>query len=111
MTENDIIIEDLDVNVLNGDFDVFSAKEQNIKHLLFADKGTYLLAPTIGIGIRRFQGNPQNDYRILDSLIRTELTKDGYSDVRLTATALTGTNKSNLTIDCNRINSPKRQII
>jgi len=76
--ENDIIIENSDVKIVNGDFDIGDANSQNIKHLCIADAGNYVISAKTGAGIYRFQNKSSYDIRGLLSTIASELKQDGY---------------------------------
>ena len=108
MIETDIIIEPSDVKILNGDFFIGNANNQNIKHLLVANPGQFLISPTIGIGIYSYQNYATSDGRKLTAKIREELRKDGYDSVRISGVFDYKTSTSELKITANRVSKPKR---
>jgi len=108
--ENDIIIE-ADLQILNGDFNIFSANEQNIKHILISSPGNFLLTPSLGVDIYRQQNASFVDWRPLVSKIKSELKKDGYDNTKISGVADNKTDKSSLNVLSDRITIAKRQTI
>jgi hypothetical protein len=67
--------------VRNGKLLIGPADEQYIKEIIYSNQGEYLHHPTVGVGIRKFLGGPTTQTVILETLIRTQLKKDGYAQV------------------------------
>jgi hypothetical protein len=108
--ENDIIIENTDAIVVNGDFSVQDANNQNIKHICYAQPGNYIGAASVGAMIWKFQNSEFNDFREVLSAIAQELKKDGYEYPDFI-------NESNdpesleMTVTAKRISIPKREVL
>ncbi len=49
---NDIILEDNDLKIENGDFVVAESKAQHIEHIMMVQKGQLYQYPLLGVGIR-----------------------------------------------------------
>jgi len=75
MMPNDLILEDYDLQIKNGDFVVGESTRQHQNLLLLADKGEFKQFPTIGVGILRYLEDYNGDN--LAREIRTEFNRDG----------------------------------
>ena len=72
---NDLLLEDYDLLIENGDFVAGESTRQHQDLLLLADKGEFKQFPTVGVGIYRYlEGFNSND---LAREIRTEFNRDG----------------------------------
>jgi len=72
---NDILLQDYDLLIENGDLVVGESTHQHQDLLLLADKGEFKQFPTVGVGILRYlETYDTND---LAREIRTEFNRDG----------------------------------
>ncbi len=110
ISENDIIIEQTDVQILNGDFDVQDANNQNIKHLLIGKPGDYKIFPSVGVGIYYMQNADLNNFSVTLSKIREQIIKDGYKNPDISGRQ-TGDVKSELEITAIRKGYPDKTIL
>jgi hypothetical protein len=92
----DILFDDNDVIVKDGDFFISDSDQQHIKHILIADKGQFRQWPLIGVGIRR-QSNGSTNKQDLKQLIRVQLRSDNFTVKKL---EISGT--MDITIDAKR---------
>ena len=102
MTEQDIIIE-TDLVIQGGDIKIGNANQQNIKHLLIAEKGNYIMNPTVGAGVYRLTNAPINDLRSISATIKNTLITDGYSNIEMNGEFDDKTNQTSLDILAIRI--------
>jgi len=71
----DILLQDYDLLIENGDIAVGESTRQHQDLLLLADKGEFKQFPTVGVGILRYlETHDTND---LAREIRTEFNRDG----------------------------------
>lgn len=110
INENDIIIEPGDVKIVDGDFAIETANNQNIKHLCIANPGDFKIFPGIGSRLYAMQNNPINDFTIILSRIRSELINDGYKNPNITGKQ-NELNKTGLEVSAERKKRPNRKII
>lgn len=110
ISENDIIIENEDVHILNGDFDIKDARDQNIKHILIAQPGNYVVSPSAGAMVYKFQNDNINDFREVLAVIAQSLKKDGYNYPDF-YNQTQREEEIKLTIDAQRIAIPNRETI
>lgn len=110
ISENDIMIENDDVKVVNGDFDIRDVNEQNIKHILIAQPGQFISSPSVGAMIWKLQNENITDFREVIRAVASELIKDGYSypDFINTTESL---ENIKLVITAKRNAEPKREVI
>lgn len=110
ISENDILIENTDVAITGGDFDIQDCNNQNVKHLLIADAGNYIISPSLGVGIYRMQNEVVSDFREIFAKIGDQLKKDGYKYPEYTGENTSG-DAVNLEITAIREKIPKRNTI
>lgn len=110
ITENDIMIENTDVAIISGDFDIQDVNSQNIRHILIAQPGDYPVCPSIGATIQKFQNDNIVDLRQVLSTIAQELGKDGYAYPDF-YNQTQETENVQMTISAKRITIPKREVI
>jgi hypothetical protein len=108
--ERDILIEPEDVKIVNGDFAIVDANNQNIKHLCIANPGDFKVFPGVGAGLYNMQNNPINNFQEVLSKIRSELINDGYKNPVITGTQ-TDIESTELEISAVRKKKPNRKII
>jgi hypothetical protein len=109
INENDILIEPTDVKIINGDFAIEDANNQNIKHLCIATPGDYKAAPGVGVSLYNMQNNPINNFQTILSKIRSELRSDGYKNPVISGNQ-TGLNSTELEVSAARKTNPIRKI-
>lgn len=102
ISEIDIIIDPTDVKIKDGDFDLQDANSQNLKHILIANPGDFLISPKIGGRINNSINYPSTDFRDFVANISRTLQNDGYSEVNVS-----GEHKL-IQVDARRIKNPKR---
>lgn len=74
----DYIIED-DLLIIDGDFAVNSADQQNIEYLLLTQKGSYKEFPILGVGIKKYLNSPDATSRLrLENEIDKQLAYDNF---------------------------------
>lgn len=74
----DFIIEE-DLLIINGDFAVKPADQQNIEHLLLTQKGSYKEFPILGVGIKNYLNSPDATSRLrLENEIDKQLAYDNF---------------------------------
>lgn len=78
----DIIFENGEIAVKNGDFFVAESDQQHIEHIMIADKGQFRQWPLIGVGIRR-QINGSINKIDLKQDIRVQLRSDNFTVKRV----------------------------
>ena len=110
ISENDIIIENDDVLIVDGDFSIQNANNQNIKHICIAQPGNYIGAPSVGARIYKMQNDNFNDFREILSTIAQQLKKDGYNYPDF-INETTDPDNAQLTVTAKRVLSPKREVI
>ena len=74
---DDILVTDNQLEVLNGDLKIADGDNQNMEHLLLANKGDYVESPFVGVGILTELNGPGSSIS-LESKIRRELRLDGF---------------------------------
>jgi len=111
LIETDILIEPTDVKIVNGDFLIGNSNNENIKHLCICNPGQFLISPTIGVGIYRYQNAPAVDARQLNARIREQLKNDGYDSIKTTGQTDNRTSETYLQITAERVKKPNRQEI
>jgi len=109
MEENDILIENTDVAVLNGDFDIQDCNNQNLKHLIIAVPSNYVISPKVGASVYTFQNMPVTDPRELFAKISNELKNDGYKTPVFGGSS--DLESTDLEVSAIRIKTPIRNII
>lgn len=82
----DILFDDNDVIVKDGDFFFADSDQQHIKHIMIADKGQFRQWPLIGVGIRR-QMNGSINKTDLKQNIRVQLRSDNFTVKRVDVTS------------------------
>lgn len=93
---NDFMLED-DLQFENGDLKMGEASQQNIGHILVAQKGAYKEHPLLGIGIENFiKGNTAINRLRLEAEIEKQLTHDNFN-VKI----IDASNLENINIDGN----------
>jgi hypothetical protein len=74
----DFIIDE-DLLILDGDFTIKNADQQNIQHLLLSQKGSYKEFPILGVGIKKYLNSPDATSRLrLENEIDKQLTYDNF---------------------------------
>lgn len=68
---------DIYINASSGDFDIVESDNQHVSDILQAISGDYKEFPLIGVNFFRFE-NSTGQQQILESIIRTQLSADGY---------------------------------
>ncbi len=76
MARKDIILEDNDLKIVNGDFLVTQSDLQHVRHILEANQGQYKEHPVIGVGIRKMLNGVIGGSERRE--ISIHLTADGY---------------------------------
>lgn len=111
MDENGILIEPNDMQVVDGDFFISNANSQNIKHILIASAGNYLLTPSLGVDLYKLQNSSFTDYRPFVAKVKSELKKDGYDNSLITGYGDNASNEAFLEVTADRVTIPLRQTI
>lgn len=88
MAQNkDILIgQDGDLQIVNGDFVLGEALEQQIEHLFLADKGAYKDYPIIGVGIKSMLNNRLKGPQEIVREGKLQLQSDGWQQIDLQIT-------------------------
>jgi hypothetical protein len=74
----DFIIDE-DLLIIDGDFAIKNADQQNIYHLLLSQKGSYKEFPILGVGIKKHINSPDATSRLrLENEIDKQLTYDNF---------------------------------
>lgn len=74
----DFIIEE-DLLIVDHDFALQEADQQNLQHLLLSQKGSYKEFPILGVGIKKFINSPDATSRLrLENEIDKQLTYDNF---------------------------------
>ncbi len=111
MEENDILIEPDDMQVIEGDFFISNANSQNIKHILIASPGNYLLTPSLGVDLYKLQNSSFVDFRPFVSKVKSELRKDGYDNTLITGSGDNVQDKAFLEVTADRVTIAPRQTV
>lgn len=74
---DDIITQDGDLEILDGDLKVDFGDHQNIEHILRANPGDYVETPLLGVAVTKSLNGPRG-VRILEKEIRSQLKGDGF---------------------------------
>lgn len=79
----DIILEDFDLKIRNGDFVVDYSDQQHVDHLLISRQGEYRQSPFLGIGIQDQINAPMSEKQRqeLEKKIKLHIESDGGSNV------------------------------
>ncbi|MFC4636188.1 hypothetical protein ACFO3O_19935 [Dokdonia ponticola] len=76
---NDFIIED-DLEIMNGDFCIDEASQQNLTHILLSQKGSFKEYPILGVGLTRYINSPDSTARLrLENEIDKQLIYDNFN--------------------------------
>ena len=76
---NDFIIED-DLEIMNGDFRIDEASQQNLTHILLSQKGSFKEYPILGVGLTRYINSPDSTARLrLENEIDKQLIYDNFN--------------------------------
>jgi len=108
--ETDILIEP-DLKISSGDLNIGAATNENIKYLLIANPGQFLISPTIGMGLYNYQNSAISDSRKLVNDITNQLRTDGYANIRISGEYNDQTQSTDLTVTADRNNKPARMRI
>ena len=81
----DIMIEDGELVIANGDFLLSDSDNTHISHILIAEKGHYRQHPLCGVGVKSFQNAPlaQSVLALLRKRIEMQLRLDGYTITKI----------------------------
>jgi hypothetical protein len=73
----DLLTEEGEISLVNGDFATGEADGQHIEDILLSAPGDYLNSPLTGVRIRSALNGPENSLKIKQR-IRTQLQADGF---------------------------------
>jgi hypothetical protein len=81
----DIILEDNDLKIINGDFIIDNSDEQNIENILVSFKGDWKQWPLIGVGIIKYIHSPQtySIKRTIEKEIMLQLKYDNAKEIKV----------------------------
>lgn len=97
MISKDLIFDNGDLKITNGDFAIEQSDDQNIETILTAEKGQFYQFPLLGYGIYSRINGPF-ERNVERKAIREELKKDNYN-----VTLLDINSNFELTIDADKI--------
>lgn len=75
---NDILFENDDLVIINGDLLVGESDQMHIEHIVRAEKGHFRQFPLLGVGIRKELSGDINPHELKQD-IKTQLIGDNYS--------------------------------
>jgi len=78
MEVKDIILEDYDLVIENGDFKVSSSDNQHIELICITDLGHWKEYPLVGVGIQKYIAS-SGQTESLKRTINVQLSADGYN--------------------------------
>lgn len=74
----DIKLENNDLVIINGDFDISFSDQQHIEDIINDNVGNWKQYPTCGVGIKQYQASSGQE-QIIERLIKLQLQNDGYN--------------------------------
>jgi hypothetical protein len=82
---NDILLENNDLKIINGDFAVGNSDEQNIEQTLIAVKGDFKQSPMTGVAIVQKLNAPQTYAvkRAIEKEINLQLKADKAKEIKV----------------------------
>jgi len=105
MDELGLIIEPDLVFDTDNDLMVANSHDQNIMHILLAEKGNFYGSPLVGMGIGKYQNATLTDPRAFVTNATKELENDGLSNVTITG------GQTSLTLNADKVKEFKTQAI
>jgi phage baseplate assembly protein W len=93
----DILLENNDLLIINGDFVLADSEEQHIRDIIQANKGEFRENPLMGAGIQNYINAPGNNLEAFKGAVRKSLMLDNYSINSLSIEAKDG----GVVINCN----------